>query len=860
MFLMLSRILSRTNCILILVILNHASSAPVQSRKNSPLQNEQGFSTFPKIVEFQLPLKIASKEDLVAWSKYVSNLMATKVNLTPIMKNSPTAEKRLPFMNDLGSKSKEMMMKKAPVNEKRQGPPNYPARRLKEPPMQRPDDKVVAFPLPIGAMQTTTPKPQDHSSFSTSSINGQTDFGQYVDFNVGNFFQQSEIDTFGNFDAFLQPPANAYLPVPPRQTDDTAKSNQNAVGKNSFNSNKSTKLQNTMNPSNPRVKTQNDELGAQMLPFSVNNGLTEVNMSRIGEPLLTFPFQAMVTITKELPAATMLQLQDYTDLPDEFLPFFENNYRPMNESGHVFNDFITDTSETKTQGNVKKAENKKKSQNVREQKKQSQKANARKTNAKTSAKSQKSSVKQQSAVLGDLLRMLGILRKLTKNSTEINVATPVLSILKGTNTQKIQVALEEALPNRKRNQIFLAQQMNEDNDKNDNDGVRDTENDDIENSGNGNSNNENSDNENADNEDIDNGNNDDEGPQTEAQEDDEEGGGSIQAILDLLPLAAPILEDLSDPNSDVDIVELLEGALPLLEGLSDPEEDGFDIPGVLLPLSQRLSEGPEGQGSDSGSILGPIVQLIAPLSGPLSGPLIAPLSRTSSGPDGIQGSASVFGASAEPLSKPTGPYGQSVLSGLVAGITAKLSKESALAAGDSDVKSLVSSIVQGVLAGASAGSQQKKGYGYGYGTPYGYGARNNSNVNRYGNNDPYHTSTTYDHYQAYPDYSYKPTKSVLTEPIQTILGAFLKLSATSSTSSASLSGTSSEGSSKQSASASSKTSQETPTYGPPTHATYPHTYHPTYVAAPKPSYAASPPASSSYTSYTQRRTRQQKKM
>lgn len=29
-------------------------------------------------------------------------------------------------------------------------------------------------------------------------------------------------------------------------------------------------------------------------------------------------------------------------------------------------------------------------------------------------------------------------------------------------------------------------------------------------------------------------------------EDDEEEGGSIQALIDLLPLAAPILEDLSD--------------------------------------------------------------------------------------------------------------------------------------------------------------------------------------------------------------------------------------------------------------------------------------------------------------------------
>jgi len=32
----------------------------------------------------------------------------------------------------------------------------------------------------------------------------------------------------------------------------------------------------------------------------------------------------------------------------------------------------------------------------------------------------------------------------------------------------------------------------------------------------------------------------------EDDEDEEEEGGSIQALIDLLPLAAPILEDLSD--------------------------------------------------------------------------------------------------------------------------------------------------------------------------------------------------------------------------------------------------------------------------------------------------------------------------
>ncbi|KYN23496.1 PREDICTED: protein SPT2 homolog [Trachymyrmex cornetzi] len=828
MFLMLSRILSRSNCILILIIFNLASSAPLKSQRNSPFQNEQGFSASPKILEIQLPLKITSKEDLVAWSKYVMNLMASKINLPSIFKNSPSVEKRLPFTSNSGSKSKEIM-KKASLNEKRQGV-NYPARRLKEPPLQRPDDKVIAYPLPIGAMQTTSSISQDPSSLSTSNINGPTDFGQYMDFNIGNPFQQSEIDTFGNFDAFL-PPANTYLPLPPINI---IQSYQNAIDKNISDFKEPAKLQTTRNSLNLHI--HNDEL-QQTLPTVVNNELTGLNLSHnIGEPLLTFPFQAVITIAKELPIATMIpmmQSKDYTavrNFPNEFLPYFENDYTLTNNSERVnvvFNDFVTETSETKTEGKVKKGKQKEeqKQQNINEQKKQNPK--------KKNTSKQKSSIKRQSAILGDLLRMLGILRKLPKNSTEINIAKPVLSILKGTNTQKIQVAFEETPPNRgRRNETFQAQQLDEDDDENDDNG----------NGANGNGDNGNGDNENDD---IENDEDDDDGPQTEAQEEDEEEeGGSIQALIELLPLAAPILEELSDPESDVDIVEVLQGAIPLLEGLSDPEEEGgVDIPAVLLPLSQKLSEGPEGQGSDSGAILGPIIQLIAPLSGPLSGPLLGPLSRSSSGPEGVQGSASVFAASGEPLSKPQGPYGQSVLSGLIAGITAKLSKESAASASESDVKSLVSSIVTGVLAGASAGSKGHKSYGYNQYGNAGYGQNGYT-----GNRDTSHASTTYGGYNSYgkPE---APSGSDLTGPLKEVLGAFLKLSATSATSSANLSGTSSSSSAGLSAGSSQSSEEpEKPTYGPPTNPPY----SPPPPPPSRPSYAVPPSTNSPYVSFTRR--------
>lgn len=441
---MLSRILSRSNCILILIISNLASSAPVKSMKHSSFQSEQGFSTSPKILEIQLPLKISSKEDLLAWSKYVTSLMASKINfMSSNLKNSPLAEKRVSFMNNSGSKSKEMM-KKALLNEKRQGL-NYPARRLKGPHMQRADEKVVAYPLPMGAMKMTATSLQDPSSLPTLNINGPTDFGQYIDFNIGNPFQQSEFDTFGNFDFLPQPPANTYLPLPPRPID-TTKSYQNAINKNVSGFEEPAKLQSMRNFLNLHIKPHSNELG-QALPIAVNNGLTGMNLSHLGEPLLTFPFQALITITKELPLATTMSktqpIPDNTaintiDLPEEFLSYFERNTL-TNESGqvNVFDNF-TDTSRTKTKGNMRKEkeEEKKKEQSVNRGRKQDEKK-------EKSTKQKKSSIKRQSFVLGDLLRMLGILRKLPKNTTEVNVASPVLSILKGTNSQKIQVAFDE---------------------------------------------------------------------------------------------------------------------------------------------------------------------------------------------------------------------------------------------------------------------------------------------------------------------------------------------------------------------------------------------------------------------------------
>ncbi|EFN87761.1 hypothetical protein EAI_13396 [Harpegnathos saltator] len=761
MFLVLSLILSRSNCILILVVSNLACSAPLMSRKRATNENEQGFSSSPKILEIQLPLKIASKQDLLAWSKYVMTLVTPKVNLTSTLKDISSIgsqpDKRVSLANSSGFKSKEMT-RKTPSSEKKPGI-NYPARRLKEPPVQSADDKVVAYPLPVGKMKFTAAMLQDPFSIPTSSVNGpitdqQLYFEQYANFNVGDPFQQNEPLIFTSPEILARPPSAMYLPLPPRATDVFPYQNGN-VGRNDSEFKEPTRLSTKKRPLNVRMKPLTNNEFAQVSPR---------NRSQTDESLLTFPFQAVITITRQLPSATTTsktQQKNYfatrgRDPPNEFPSYFNKNYTLTNESGQInviLDDFTTDRKKMRKNERVKEDEEEKEEEREEEEKEEEEEKKEgeeeeeeeesnsqnvrkqRKGEKKKGAKQQQSS-KRQPLILGDLLRMLGILKKLPKNTTEVSVTAPVLSILKGTNQQKIQVTFEDMLPNQERRNETFAQQTDDDDDDDD--------------------------------------------------DDEEEEGGSLQALLELLPLAVPILEELSDPEADVDIADLLQSLIPLLEGLSDPEdEDAIDIPGVLVPLSQRLSEGRDGEGSDSGAILGPLIQLIAPLIGPLVGPLIGPLSRTSSG-------------------------------------------ELAKSAGDSDVKSLVSAVVSGVLAGTSAGSSSASKGDH--------------------KKDTYYAQTTYDSY--HPHYRPQTPNSgdLISGAIKEILGAFLKLSATSSTSSANLSGTSSSSSANKSASSSeSKEPQPAhPTYGPP--------MRPPYYAPP--TYTSPESTSSPYITFTRRQTRQ----
>lgn len=433
---------------------NLTNSAPLRSQKRLPNESEQGFSTSPRILEIQLPLKIASKEDLIAWSKYVMSLVTSKDNFTSTNAKDTSAvgtqhEKQVSLVSNSASKSKDPM-KKGSLTDKRLGL-NYPARRLKGPHVQRPDDKVIAYPLPIGGMKNAMSKPPD--SFSISSmINGQIDqrinpqYEQYTNFNNNNLFQQSYTNTFGNLDVLAQQdisrPANMYLPVPTSKTPDVVKY-QNSQNISNL-ENPKAKYQ-TSNSFDLRIKALNDEIG-QPLPINVSNGLNKKNLSRGNEALLTFPFQALITITREIPTDAktsktqsnfIVQAKD----PNGFPPGFEKNYTVSNKAGQisvVFNDVTDTNNKIKDEEQVEEGEE---NENERETK------NGKKRKSR----------KRQSTTFGDLLRTLGILRRPPKNTTEISVATPITSILKGTNSQKIQVAFEEVSKRIKLNfNIFLS--------------------------------------------------------------------------------------------------------------------------------------------------------------------------------------------------------------------------------------------------------------------------------------------------------------------------------------------------------------------------------------------------------------------
>ncbi|XP_074100109.1 uncharacterized protein LOC141528117 isoform X2 [Cotesia typhae] len=192
-------------------------------------------------------------------------------------------------------------------------------------------------------------------------------------------------------------------------------------------------------------------------------------------------------------------------------------------------------------------------------------------------------------------------------------------------------------------------------------------------------------------------------------DEEEEDGGSLGSVADLLPLALPILEDLSDPESDADLIEILQAGIPILAGLSEPDEDGNggakELIDMIIPVVTKIVNGPDGQGIDLGALIGPIFSLLAPFIGPVLAPVIGPLVRAISNPP-TEGSSlgALLAAITGPLSTPQEPSGMSPLAIVIAGTTAALLRELKPGLpGGLDVGALVGAVLTGVISGTSAG-------------------------------------------------------------------------------------------------------------------------------------------------------------
>ncbi|XP_078049205.1 uncharacterized protein LOC144476323 [Augochlora pura] len=496
------------------------------------------------------------------------------------------------------------------------------------------------------------------------------------------------------------------------------------------------------------------------------------------EAVITFTREAKIEPTTSKSDNEKQLTPPPRDPPDAFPPYFDNNFTVTNESGQI-NVVFDDGSQVTERVNATKRNEKKKKKKDKERDKEKERDKDRerdKDKEKDKDKERDKEKTKKPSMITQLLKVITALRKTpnTNNSLSVDLSPPPLKPpLSFPLPQRVPQRQEstpsprppqgypprqqgypqspqtypqgpQTYPQRpqtypqnpqtyppkpsesrqgRRNQTSLAQELEDDDD------------DDSGNSGEDKSEEDKSEEDKSeeDKSDEDEGSkpkdevesDEDNGGSSESSSDEsdysdeeDEGGGSVRALINLLELAAPILEDLSDPESDTNISDVLEAAVPLLEDLSngDGENPGIDVAGILVPILLQISGGPEGMG-DSVAILTPILQVIAPLVGPLSGPLLVPLSRQSSNPpnQGASSSGNLIMNLSGPLSQ-SGPYMTSMLQKLVAGVVSSLSKNSG---GGSDLTSLIKAIVAGSISGTSASSSGPRTDSYGAPTSYG---------------------------------------------------------------------------------------------------------------------------------------------
>ncbi|XP_076620371.1 uncharacterized protein LOC143341370 [Colletes latitarsis] len=797
MLFLLSRGSPRSFPVLALLATNLVISMPAPPTKRSPGDasgdGKNGFSNAPKVLEIQLPLKIATKDDLVAWAKYVMGLMASKINITlAAVKETPKASENIRNPSNV-KQSRNNSGFRVAENAKQSGntrvyatamnmgnsryaenvrnygdPRNFernmnlgtvrPAENGRQPDNARIPSRLTNFSTPkekpiavsnlpntaniglgnrqpfstfaaLGVADTTihsplaitaninVPRPrikeQDFKeafqAANSLKVGGAEhlfvpsfpDFGPVLDIK-GN-------DIFKNFNT-VSPPPRTYLPV---TTIDSIKFPNDPFVTRYFFDGVERNISNNigLQPSDIMFTTLRPLIFNEEIPLPVKSVdlTTQKNVSNPLKPLFRLPFEAVITITREdtsEPTTLKTDKDKYYAVPtrnppDQFPPYFDTNYTITNESGQINVVFDDGSQVTESLNrNEKKKQEKKKKESSNKQPQKTEKTPKRPST---------------------ISRLIKAFLTLRKNDTlPVDLTPPPLqpqklTTQKFTTPQRTQTYPERPSSSRhgNRNRTILAQRLEDDDDDDDSGSEKTSDEDGGDGDGNGGDDDDDNDGDKEDSSDESGSS------ESESSEEEEEPGGSVQAVISLLQLAAPILDDLSDPESDADIRDVLQAGLPLLEELSegDGENPGVDIPGLLVPILLQLSAGPEGR-RDSAAILTPLLQLSAPLIGPLSGPLIVPLSHQSSNPPGKGGSSigALVKTSLGPLLEPPAPGKMPPLTNLVAGIVSSLSKNGK---GKSDITSLVKAVIAGSVAGSSAGSSG--GHRDTYAAPTNYG-------------------------------------------------------------------------------------------------------------------------------------------
>lgn len=356
-------------------------------------RDEAGFAESPRVLEIQLPVKIATKEDLIAWAKYVMGLMASKINITL-------------------SSVKEELSRTTDQN------------RLKKPFKQQTSSQTSSRFTDIKSKEPLQPPPRLNSVKQNNNF-----LPQYPNFGTRNTYDLNDEEVIRNTNDVIVPPAATYLPVPVTNPgiDSRYRQQEQSIGNLFFDN-----LERNLTSNNFGLNTFHDDLSLKKFlnnpvelssPIRFNNFTTlQRNLTDPILPLISVPFEAVITITREQSTESTIPPNKTKNLlvipkrdpPDEFPPYFERNYTLIDQDGQInviFDDFVTRDNN-----------------------------NGSKKNVRQETEKEKDEKRRQPTMLGELLQLLQILRKNSQNDTNAKITTSISKIIKGMKPQKVQIA------------------------------------------------------------------------------------------------------------------------------------------------------------------------------------------------------------------------------------------------------------------------------------------------------------------------------------------------------------------------------------------------------------------------------------